>query len=234
MIVDRKPFLSHTLGFLGGYVDTAGFLALQGLFTAHVTGNFVTLGAASSLGLSGYISKLMALPVFCLGVMATRYISAWRVERHVPVLRFLFVIQFALLFIGGALAIALGPFPEGDAWQAIVTGQTLVLAMSVQNATHRIHLSAMPPSTLMTGTTTQVMIDLADVLRLPRGESAVAATRLRSLAPGILSFALGCLSAAVLFQGVGTWCFALPPFLVLLAARVAPSEEELRAPAKPA
>ena len=29
-----------------GYVDTAGFLALQGLFTAHVTGNFVTLGAA--------------------------------------------------------------------------------------------------------------------------------------------------------------------------------------------
>ncbi len=28
-----------------GYGDTAGFLALQGLFTAHGTGNFVTVDA---------------------------------------------------------------------------------------------------------------------------------------------------------------------------------------------
>ncbi len=34
------------LTFNGGYVDTAGFLALQGLFTARVTVNFVTLGAS--------------------------------------------------------------------------------------------------------------------------------------------------------------------------------------------
>src|SRR5215831_17788225 len=36
--------------FNGGYVDTAGFLALHGLFTSHVTGNFVTLGATISGG----------------------------------------------------------------------------------------------------------------------------------------------------------------------------------------
>jgi uncharacterized membrane protein YoaK (UPF0700 family) len=34
------------LSLNGGFVDTAGFLGLQGLFTAHVTGNFVTLGYA--------------------------------------------------------------------------------------------------------------------------------------------------------------------------------------------
>jgi uncharacterized membrane protein YoaK (UPF0700 family) len=33
------------LSVTAGYVDTAGYLALQGLFTAHVTGNFVTLAA---------------------------------------------------------------------------------------------------------------------------------------------------------------------------------------------
>jgi len=39
-----------------GYVDTAGFLALHGLFTAHVTGNFVTLGAALVMPLAGKLT----------------------------------------------------------------------------------------------------------------------------------------------------------------------------------
>lgn len=34
--------LATQLSFNGGFVDTAGFPGLQGLFTAHVTGNFVT------------------------------------------------------------------------------------------------------------------------------------------------------------------------------------------------
>jgi uncharacterized membrane protein YoaK (UPF0700 family) len=41
-----KPTLPLLLSLNAGFVDTAGFLALQGLFTAHVTGNFVTLGAS--------------------------------------------------------------------------------------------------------------------------------------------------------------------------------------------
>ena len=56
-----SPALSYLLGFNAGYVDTAGFLALGGLFTAHVTGNFVTLGAALIQGTSGTLSKLAAL-----------------------------------------------------------------------------------------------------------------------------------------------------------------------------
>jgi uncharacterized membrane protein YoaK (UPF0700 family) len=40
------PAMPILLSVNAGYVDTAGYLALQGLFTAHVTGNFVTLGAS--------------------------------------------------------------------------------------------------------------------------------------------------------------------------------------------
>jgi uncharacterized membrane protein YoaK (UPF0700 family) len=43
----------------GGYVDTAGYLALQGLFTAHVTGNFVIAWG----GLRGAITLVLARDV---------------------------------------------------------------------------------------------------------------------------------------------------------------------------
>jgi uncharacterized membrane protein YoaK (UPF0700 family) len=49
-----KPSLPVLLSVNGGYVDSAGFLALQGLFSAHVTGNFVTLGASVVLGTTGW------------------------------------------------------------------------------------------------------------------------------------------------------------------------------------
>jgi uncharacterized membrane protein YoaK (UPF0700 family) len=42
----------------------------------------------------------------------------------------------------------------------VITGMVLVAAMAVQNEVHRVHLGNAPPSTLMTGTTTQIMIDL--------------------------------------------------------------------------
>lgn len=54
--------LSHLLGFNAGYVDTAGFLALNGLFAAHVTGNFVTLGAALIHGSAGAVSSCWRCP----------------------------------------------------------------------------------------------------------------------------------------------------------------------------
>src|ERR1700730_3573110 len=70
-----KPSLPVLLSVNGGFVDTAGFLALQGLFTSHVTGHFVTLGAALVLGTSGVLAKLLALPMFCAVVLTTRLLS---------------------------------------------------------------------------------------------------------------------------------------------------------------
>jgi len=202
------------LSLNAGFVDTAGFLALQGLFTAHVTGNFVTLGASLVLGTSGAVAKLLALPVFCTVVIATRLLSSALLRRTLPALRIILSLKVVLLIAGAALAIHLGPFGNGDAWQAVVTGMVLVAAMAIQNAAHRIHLGSAPPSTLMTGTTTQIMIDLADMIHAPKSDNAERpGARLLRMSTNIAVFAAGCAAAAVLYARVGVWCFVVPPVL---------------------
>jgi uncharacterized membrane protein YoaK (UPF0700 family) len=200
------------LSLNAGFVDTAGFLALQGLFTAHVTGNFVTLGAALVLGTSGAVAKLLALPVFCIVVIATRLLSSALSRGERPALNFLLGLKVILLVAGAALAIHFGPFGNGDASQAVVTGMVLVAAMAIQNAAHRIHLGSAPPSTLMTGTTTQIMIDLADMLQAPRPDNGGRpGPRLLGMSANIAVFAAGCAAAALLYARVGVWCFVMPP-----------------------
>jgi uncharacterized membrane protein YoaK (UPF0700 family) len=168
---ETRVTLPLLLSLNAGYVDTAGFLALQGLFTAHVTGNFVTLGASLALGTSGAIAKLMALPVFCVVVIVARLLGTFLSTRVVRVFEVLYSLQVLLLIGGAALAIRFGPFHDGDSWQAILTGMVLVSAMAIQNAVHRVHLGSAPPSTLMTGTTTQIMLDLADRIYPRAGET---------------------------------------------------------------
>jgi len=208
-----------------GFVDTAGFLALQGLFTAHVTGNFVTFGAAMVNGTSGGLAKLLALPVFCLVVVTTRMFSFLLPRLGLPIFRSMLIIKTALLAAGGACAVHFGPFAQGDSWQAILTGMILVAAMAIQNAAHRIHMSTEPPSTLMTGTTTQIMIDVADVLRgAPASVLTVARPRLGKMAASVVAFALGCAGGACLYAGFGTWCFLLPPLIALPAVFLVKAE----------
>jgi uncharacterized membrane protein YoaK (UPF0700 family) len=209
-----RPPIAVPLSFNAGYVDTAGFLALQGLFTAHVTGNFVTLGATLVLGTSGAIGKLLALPVFCVVVVLVRGLGYWLIAHSLPQLRTLLTAKIVLLAIGSALAIRLGPFRDADSWPALVTGMTLVSAMAIQNAVQRIHLATAPPTTLMTGTTTQIMIDIADAVHgLSLDQKLVVRRRLSRMAVSVITFGLGCGAAASLYAFVNIWCFAIPPLL---------------------
>lgn len=213
-----KLSLPVLLSLNAGYVDTAGFLALAGLFTAHVTGNFVTFGASIVFGTSGALPKLLALPVFCTVIIVTRLISFALIKRRLPVMRTMLGLKLALLIFAAVLAIRLGPFTDGGSAAAIVTGMILVCAMAIQNALHRIHLGSAPPTTLMTGTTTQIMIDLADVLHGVSGDaSKMIRARMLKMGANVVAFALGCGAGAILFLGAGMWCFAIPPVLGLVA-----------------
>jgi len=210
-----KLSIPDLLTFNGGYVDTAGFLALQGLFTAHVTGNFVTLGASLVHGSSGALAKLLALPVFCLVVLLVRLFRDDLARITTTALTGLLGAKTLLLGAAAALALLEGPFTDGDSLTALVTGLTLVAAMAIQNAVHRVHFSKVPPTTLMTGTTTQMMMDLADLLRsrLPPELRAAARSRATTLGRSVAIFALGCGIAALTYAKTGEAVFLLPPLL---------------------
>jgi len=214
-----KPTLPQLMSLNGGFVDTAGFLALHGLFTAHVTGNFVTIGAALVHGTSGALTKLLALPVFCAVVMLARLLSYSLPGLGLPVMRTMLVLKAVLLLAGGVLAIRFGPFADGDSAMAMLAGLVLVSAMAIQNAVHRIHLGSAPPTTLMTGTTTQVMVDLADLMRGGQApeERAAAHARVRRMSAAVAWFAAGCAAAALIYARWDVWCFAVPPVLAALA-----------------
>jgi uncharacterized membrane protein YoaK (UPF0700 family) len=216
MVTDprRGPSLPLLSSLNAGYVDTIGFLALHGLFTAHVTGNLVTLGASLALGVSGAAAKLLALPVFCIIVIITRLFAHRLAAMNTAGLRMLLAIVVLLLAASAGMAIYLGPFPNGDSIAAIATGLILVAAMAIQNAAHRFYFADSPATTMMTGVITQIMIDVADFLHgLSPKESTLAAAGLRRLAINFIAFAAGCGGAAMLYAVTGKWCFAVPPLL---------------------
>jgi uncharacterized membrane protein YoaK (UPF0700 family) len=206
----RQAFV-NLLSFNGGFVDTAGFLGLQGLFTAHVTGNFVTLAATLVFGTHGVIAKIIALPEFVVVVALVRLLGAALRAGRLPDLRILLWTKTALLAVFFGLAVRFGPFPDSDAPAALLTGFSAIAAMAIQNAVHRVHFGALPATTLVTGNTTQATLDVVDLFSGEAGDQ-VAAVRVRLLRTlcAIAAFAIGCAAAAVLYGLFGFWCLAVP------------------------
>jgi uncharacterized membrane protein YoaK (UPF0700 family) len=207
----KKFAVPGLLSFNGGFVDTAGFLGLQGLFTAHVTGNFVTLAATVVMGTHGVIAKLIALPEFIVVVALARLAGSALRSRGMDALRPLLVAKVIFLLAFFMLGVALGPFPNSDAPAALLTGFAGIAAMAIQNAVQRVHLAHIPPTTLMTGNTTQAVLDAVDLVRGAEGNNAATIrARFGRTLRGIVWFAAGCGIAALLYYWAGFWCLAVP------------------------
>ena len=229
------PAVPAVLSITAGYVDTAGFLALHGLFTSHVTGNFVTLGASLVQGASDTTAKVLALPLFCAVIFATRLLRFQLERSGLPILGIWLTLQFLLMVLAAALAVHYGPFPDADTIPAISVGLVLVVAMAIQNAFHRIHLSNFPPTTIMTGTTTQAMLDLADLVHGVAPEAkAVVKARVTNLLNGIVAFAFGCAAAALAYAHVKQWAFVAPPIFAALTIGLYVRDKAAPVPTHPA
>lgn len=224
-----KSSSMRLLSFNAGFVDTVGFLALQGLFAAHVTGNFVTLAADFLYGSSGSIGKILALPEFVLVVALARLAGATLTARGRETLTILLGVETVLLTAFFGFGVAYGPFTNGDAIPALAASFSAVAAMALQNAVQRVHFPGEPPTAIMTNNVTQAVLDGIDLLR----GSAPSEVRDRFLriTRNIAWFAFGCGTGAALYHYFAFWSLLTP--VVITAALIATRINEKKAPAKP-
>ncbi|MDR7269491.1 uncharacterized membrane protein YoaK (UPF0700 family) [Pelomonas saccharophila] len=209
------------LALAAAYVDTCGFIGLFGLFTAHVTGNFVLIGAELVSHHDQILTKLLALPVFLVSVLLTAQAEFVLQRRGKPATAWLLGIE-ALFIAAAALAAWRLPAPgRPDDMVTMSLGFTLIAAMGVQNALMRTSLAGPVQTTVMTGNVTQTAIDLLS-LASGRADAAVR-TRIYNAWPAILAFAVGSALGAAGYAWVGFDCLWLAVALLIAAALAVPN-----------
>lgn len=209
------------LAFIAGYVDTLGFVALFGLFTAHVTGNFVLIGAEVAGVGQGVLLKLLAFPAFILGV-ASASVLAKVLERHGVAHpgNALHVWQALLLAAFLAAGWIASPIHDSNAALVLVTGVLGATAMGVQNARPKVLRVPGLPNTVMTGNVTQIVLDIVELTHrgAQEGQGPQVLARLRATLVAMSSFAIGAIAGALAFVHVSFIGLLLPIALLLLIA----------------
>jgi uncharacterized membrane protein YoaK (UPF0700 family) len=211
--------LTAVLSVTAGAVDVIGFLALGGLFTAHITGNVVVLAAHYATGGFSEVGPLLAVPVFIVVLGVVTLASETIEGAGYSSRRALLVLQAALLAGCLGLGVGLGPFANADSPTAVLVGMLAVAAMATQNALVKLTLPGVPSTAVMTTNTTQLTVDLATLLRNRGNRDDLARARRRAGAtfPSIVGFVVGCAAGAVLEVHCGLRALGLPVILAALA-----------------
>lgn len=203
------------LGFISGFVDTLGFIALFNLFAAHITGNVVLIAASLVDQRYGLAIKLLAIPTFIVAAVVTRFYIIRRERRVLDATAHVLITEAVLLAAFMAMALASAPFKSQDSPAAIATGLLAATAMAVQNTAARTFMNGLPPTTVMTGNLMQIIVDVVDVLHR-HGKLEPKLDRLSRLVPLTLAFSAGAIGGAVGYVTIG-FLALIAPILVALA-----------------
>jgi uncharacterized membrane protein YoaK (UPF0700 family) len=210
--------LPLVLSVVAGSVDVIGFLALDGLFTAHITGNIVVIAARFVAGEQALLSHLLAVPVFMLVLGLTRLFAAWLERARIPSLLPLLLLELVLLFAFFGIGIYVNAHIAPNAASKVVAGMLGVAAMAVQNALVRISLTGAPSTAVMTTNVTVFTMDLGEILLAQdAGRLAKARERTRYTGMAVAGFVVGCALGAACEHISGLRSLTVPIGLLLIA-----------------
>ena len=216
--------LPAVLSTTASAVDVIGFLTLEGLFTAHISGNLCVLAAHYITGGFSKVGPLLSVPVF-IAVLGVVTLVFGRVEKTSDgSRRALLALHAAPLTACLGLGVGFGPFTDADRPMAVLMGMLAVAAMATQNALGALALKDAPPTAVMTTNITQLTIDLATLARGRDDPDKLAQARRRASMTClcVVGFVCGCAVRAVLEVYFGLWALDLP---VILAALPVPLGE---------
>src|SRR5215469_10450116 len=134
-----EQWLHTLLSVIARMVDVLGFLSL-GIFTAHVTGNIVVIGALVVRHNRVNPAQILAIPMFILGVAATWLIAKASGRRGNRLMRPLLLIQFLLLSCLLIFSAITKPSANPHGLMATIAARIAVSAMSCKFALLRLAL----------------------------------------------------------------------------------------------
>jgi uncharacterized membrane protein YoaK (UPF0700 family) len=157
-----EKWLPTLLSVIAGMVDLTGFLSLGNLFTAHITGNLVVIGALVVRRGRINPAQILAIPVFILAVAATWLLARASGRRGPGLRRLLLLVQFLLLACVLIFSVITKPSSHPHGLMAGIAAMMAVSAMACQFALLRLALPAAPSTAVMTGNLTNIVLSLMD------------------------------------------------------------------------
>ena len=154
-----ERWLPTLLSVIAGMVDLIGFLSL-GIFTAHITGNIVVIGALTVRHNRVNPAQILAIPVFVLAVAATWLIAKASGRRSTGLMRLLLLIQFLLITCLLIFSVITKPSADPHGLMATIAAMIAVTAMGCQFALLRLTLPVAPSTAVMTGNLTTAVLRL--------------------------------------------------------------------------
>lgn len=230
------------LSWVAGFVDTSAFIILFGIFTAHVTGNIALAGYEFvQADEEAVITHLLMIPAFMITVAATSLLARYARYKEWPVFAVLLTAEAIALTIFLWVGVTLSPYLIFSVQEEYILpiGIAGVVAMAIQNAIMKEAKGVFKsyiPTTVMTGNTTQLTIDLVQIALsklMPTSDqtgalAAEAIERTGRVVPIIVGFALGGLGATYFVLISETWWSLVLPTIVISFMAVVAFAEHIR------
>jgi uncharacterized membrane protein YoaK (UPF0700 family) len=212
-----EKWLPTLLSVIAGMVDLTGFLSLGNLFTAHITGNLVVIGAL--VVRHGRINppQILAIPVFILAVAATWLFARASGRFGHGLRRLLLLVQFLLLACLLVFSVIAKPSADPHGLMAGIAAMMAVSAMACQFALLRLTLPVAPSTAVMTGNLTNTVLSFLDRQSRTQHLMAGDTERLTDSLQLLIGFFGGCVVAAAAVSYLGDWAWSLPVALAGVA-----------------